>query len=261
MDAALEPYKPMPGVDQTLARHEERIFIPAELRTKPIVECNEPLTIIQRQLPNLICRNILPDTVEVLGSELMLCRAGVLERLREASESIKRCAASGLLPEGSQLIVGYAYRAPEVQEKYFEMAKAHALGKNSKLTPEQVEAEASKIVNAPDVAGHIAGAALDVTIADKNGIELNMGSPSLSLKYETLIPVFAFKDLNAEIHDRRLMLRDAMTSAGFAPFAGEWWHFSFGDRDWAFYYGKPCAIYGATSSAAAKEIIKELSAN
>ncbi|QQR69366.1 MAG: hypothetical protein IPI58_01405 [Alphaproteobacteria bacterium] len=34
-----------------------------------------------------------------------------------------------------------------------------------------------------------------------------------------------------------------MTSVGFAPFDGEWWHFSYGDREWAKYYGRSHAIY------------------
>ncbi len=34
-----------------------------------------------------------------------------------------------------------------------------------------------------------------------------------------------------------------MTAAEFAPFWGEWWHYSFGDCEWATYYEKPNAIY------------------
>jgi D-alanyl-D-alanine dipeptidase len=35
-----------------------------------------------------------------------------------------------------------------------------------------------------------------------------------------------------------------MVAAGFAPFYGEWWHFSYGDREWAAVYGEPAALYG-----------------
>jgi D-alanyl-D-alanine dipeptidase len=35
-----------------------------------------------------------------------------------------------------------------------------------------------------------------------------------------------------------------MTSVGFAPFDGEWWHFSYGDREWAYFYKKKNALYG-----------------
>lgn len=41
----------------------------------------------------------------------------------------------------------------------------------------------------------------------------------------------------------RMLLRKCMTRAGFAPYDAEWWHFSFGDREWAFYYKKSYALY------------------
>jgi D-alanyl-D-alanine dipeptidase len=34
---------------------------------------------------------------------------------------------------------------------------------------------------------------------------------------------------------------------GLAPFDGEWWHFSYGDREWAKYYEEEAAaIYDQT---------------
>jgi D-alanyl-D-alanine dipeptidase len=49
--------------------------------------------------------------------------------------------------------------------------------------------------------------------------------------------------IGKEAWNNRQLLRYVMLSAGFAPFDGEWWHFSYGDREWAFYYKKPYAIY------------------
>jgi len=47
----------------------------------------------------------------------------------------------------------------------------------------------------------------------------------------------------------RMLLREAMMNAGFAPFNGEWWHFSYGDREWAAFYGKPNAIYSQVEAS------------
>ena len=41
----------------------------------------------------------------------------------------------------------------------------------------------------------------------------------------------------------RMLLRAVMMSAGFAPFVGEWWHFSYGDKEWAKYVGNEVAPY------------------
>jgi len=34
-----------------------------------------------------------------------------------------------------------------------------------------------------------------------------------------------------------------MPARGFTNYAGEWWHFSYGDKEWAKYYGEQAAIY------------------
>ena len=40
-----------------------------------------------------------------------------------------------------------------------------------------------------------------------------------------------------------MLLRKIMMQVGFAPYDAEWWHFSYGDREWAFYCKKPYALY------------------
>jgi len=76
---------------------------------------------------------------------------------------------------------------------------------------------------------HNFGAAVDLTVAEKNGRHLDMGThydyfgdlafPRLE---DSLIVV---GDLTQEQVDNRLILRDAMTQAGFSPITTEWWHF------------------------------------
>jgi zinc D-Ala-D-Ala dipeptidase len=38
-----------------------------------------------------------------------------------------------------------------------------------------------------------------------------------------------------------------MVEAGFAPYQLEWWHFSFGDQNWAAYYGLESSLYAAAT--------------
>ena len=76
---------------------------------------------------------------------------------------------------------------------------------------------------------HNFGAAVDLTVAEKNGRHLDMGThydyfgdlafPRLE---DSLVVV---GDLKQEQVNNRLILRDAMTQAGFSPIATEWWHF------------------------------------
>jgi D-alanyl-D-alanine dipeptidase len=76
---------------------------------------------------------------------------------------------------------------------------------------------------------HNFGAAVDLTVAHKNGTPLDMGThydyfgdlafPRLE---DSLIVV---GDLTQEQVENRLILRDAMTQAGFSTITTEWWHF------------------------------------
>ncbi len=81
---------------------------------------------------------------------------------------------------------------------------------------------------------HSFGMAVDLTLIDANGIELDMGTPFDDLTV-TSHPALEEKFLaegvlsNQHIQNRRL-LRDAMNHAGFHGINTEWWHFDCGDR-------------------------------
>jgi len=94
----------------------------------------------------------------------------------------------------------------------------------------------------PSFAGHPTGGAVDVTLAE-NGRELNMGCAITDFSCQDLLSTFA-AGLTDEQKRCRRWLHDLMLTAGFAPFYGEWWHFSYGDREWAAFYSRPQAKYG-----------------
>lgn len=82
---------------------------------------------------------------------------------------------------------------------------------------------------------HSYGMALDVTILDPQGIELDMGTgfdDMTDLSHPALEEGFlaAGKLLEAQVANRRL-LRAAMFGAGFLGINTEWWHFDCGDRE------------------------------
>jgi zinc D-Ala-D-Ala dipeptidase len=82
---------------------------------------------------------------------------------------------------------------------------------------------------------HSFGMAVDVTLVDASGRELDMGTPFDDLT-ERSHPVLERELLArgelAQVHvDNRGMLRDAMLGAGWLGITREWWHFDGGDRD------------------------------
>jgi D-alanyl-D-alanine dipeptidase len=82
---------------------------------------------------------------------------------------------------------------------------------------------------------HSYGMALDITILDEQGRELDMGTgfdDMTELSHPALEEGFlvAGKLTATQVQNRRL-LREAMNQAGFVGIRTEWWHFDCGDRE------------------------------
>lgn len=104
---------------------------------------------------------------------------------------------------------------------------------------------------------HSTGAAVDITLVDLHGNEVDMGSPidELSARSHPDYTKIQLQQSDLEpselsqlqtIHQHRLLLRHIMQVAGFCQNPNEWWHFSLGDQMWAWLQGGDrCAIYGA----------------
>jgi zinc D-Ala-D-Ala dipeptidase len=81
---------------------------------------------------------------------------------------------------------------------------------------------------------HSFGMAVDATLIDAAGVELDMGTPFDDMT-ENSHPakeaqLFADGVLSPLQLANRKLLRDAMQQAGFQSISTEWWHFDFGDR-------------------------------
>ncbi|EKU83732.1 M15 family metallopeptidase [Massilia timonae] len=82
---------------------------------------------------------------------------------------------------------------------------------------------------------HSYGMALDITLLDADGVELDMGTgfdDMTELSHPALEEGFLLAGQLTEhqLANRRL-LREAMLQAGFLGIKTEWWHFDCGDRD------------------------------
>jgi zinc D-Ala-D-Ala dipeptidase len=77
---------------------------------------------------------------------------------------------------------------------------------------------------------HNYGSAIDLTVADASGKALDMGTP-YDFFGELAYPsrekeMLASGKLSQKAYQNRLILRDAMVSAGFMRIEFEWWHFN-----------------------------------
>jgi D-alanyl-D-alanine dipeptidase len=82
---------------------------------------------------------------------------------------------------------------------------------------------------------HSYGMALDITILDEQGRELDMGTgfdDMTELSHPALEEAYlAGGQLTGQQLANRLLLREAMNEAGFVGIRTEWWHFDCGDRE------------------------------
>jgi len=82
---------------------------------------------------------------------------------------------------------------------------------------------------------HSYGMAVDITLADRRGGELDMGTPfddltELSHPAKEAAWLASGQITEAQVANRRV-LRDVMGRAGWQGIPHEWWHFDGGDRD------------------------------
>lgn len=71
---------------------------------------------------------------------------------------------------------------------------------------------------------HNRGAAVDITLIDENGNEIEMGTPYDDF---TERAHYDYEELSDDVKANRKLLRDVMIKFGFEPLETEWWHFDF----------------------------------
>ncbi|MFY7788336.1 MAG: M15 family metallopeptidase [Thermoflexibacteraceae bacterium] len=71
---------------------------------------------------------------------------------------------------------------------------------------------------------HNRGAAVDMTLIDRNGKELDMGTPYDFFGKEAHT---TYTNLPAQVLANRKVLKEIMQSCGFVAISNEWWHFDY----------------------------------
>lgn len=91
---------------------------------------------------------------------------------------------------------------------------------------------------------HSTGGSVDLTLADQNGKELDMGTAFDHFGPEAHPLYYEENDKNETVRQNRRFLCENLTTSGFRNSADEWWHFDYGNQVWAVSKGESRAIYG-----------------
>lgn len=193
---------------------------------------NEPLVSVASYDPTIKAKYIKRDMLPITG-EIIYVRDSVARKLASVEAYLRK--------QGYCLRVVYGYRHPDIQMAYFTKRKDEIAKEKPGISDKDLESYVHNFVAVPDIAGHPTGAAIDATLTTLDGDEVDMGSAIADYSDEDIIKTQTDGLTSEQIKNRKL-LHDAMVSEGFAPFYGEWWHFSYGDREWAAFYEKE-ALY------------------
>lgn len=96
--------------------------------------------------------------------------------------------------------------------------------------PLDIQKKMWKIVSNPEYVAdpkkgsiHNRGGAVDITLVDENGKELDMGTPFDHFGIEAS---HDYENLSDEVKKNRKLLRNGMTRYNFRIFESEWWHYN-----------------------------------
>ena len=166
---------------------------------------------------------------------ISLAREGVAKKLS---------AVQNRLPSGIKLKIIEGFRPIEVQKRIFNEQVESLKKQYPDWVDTKLAEEASLFVAPPEsIPPHSTGGALDLTLVDNTGKELDMGTmlnDDYSEKTYTLS-----NNISQKATENRKILIDAMEVEGFVNYPAEWWHWSYGDQYWAYIRKEPFAVYGS----------------
>ncbi|MBW8705318.1 D-alanyl-D-alanine dipeptidase [Streptomyces sp. MBT84] len=196
----------------------------------PVQDCGEDLVDVRAHALTV------DDRKRDEAGAYALARQGVLTRLLHAQS---------LLPTGVRLLFVEGYRPLSLQRRLFEEYSDELAHAYPDWQPAEVREAASRFVSPPEIAPHSAGAAVDVTLIDHLGRELDMGTRVNASPEESDGACYTdAPGLNDRARANRAALGSALSAAGLINYGTEWWHWSFGDRYWALQTRQPTALYG-----------------
>ena len=152
-------------------------------------------------------------------------------------------AAAQALDNKYRLVIRAGHRPIEVQRRILIDCANDYKVDHPGTSDEDALKHAREFVSDPDMTlpPHVCGAAVDVDILDTSTNKLlYFGS---KINDDTEKSFLWYPNLTQEQKDNRLMLTTSMLEAGLASCMPEWWHFSYGDQIWAWFYGKENSLY------------------
>ena len=217
-------------------------------RSVPIIENGEPV----------VPARLNPERVVVLQQYYLEGIDGALPEAYLREGVFRRfVAAARRLPTGYRMVLLDGWRPVSLQWGLFNAYAQRLRAEHPSVSEVDLRGMASKFVALPSndpacPSPHLTGGAVDCTIVDPDGVMLEMGSDfdetserSASRWIEDRLEAGETLSVwEQTVLCNRRMLHTVMRGAGFTNYPDEWWHFDFGNQNWALLSGAANAFYG-----------------
>jgi D-alanyl-D-alanine dipeptidase len=215
------------------------LLIDPQVLAIPIKECNE-------EMMDLIQQDIIlyGDSPEIPNNhDYTKIRRTLYEKLIEAQS---------YLPKHLKFCVYECYRSLQLQAQLFNQRYKIVQEANPGLEHAQIFKETALLVSptinldgSKNIPPHGAGAAIDLYLIDEENQYVDMGIHPKDWMQDTEGTLSRTDSLKISgiAKEHRIMMSNALNKVDFANYPGEYWHWSYGDRYWAYQKGKAFALY------------------
>ncbi len=168
----------------------------------------------------------------------------------------KLLEAQNRLEKGIYFCLYEGYRSIALQTQLYNNRYKIIQSHHPDWTADQLFDETTKMVSpvinkdgTKNVPPHSTGAAVDVYLINEKGEALDMGiHPADWMDDENdLFSYTASTHISKEAQSNRAKMSKVLSAVGFVNYPTEYWHWSYGDRYWAYHTHQPYALYGSIS--------------
>jgi D-alanyl-D-alanine dipeptidase len=220
------------------------MFLPItnhQVKNLPIDECNDRLVDLNKMNhKRIVPMKAFDQVYDAKYQESGNIREGLYQKLLLLLEH---------LPNNIGIAFFEGYRPLWKQKKYFDKKFKELLQQSEDHDMEKVYAETSKLVSPfiDNIPVHCTGAAIDLTLfsIDNDGTKSLLDMGKFGVIFGSNDQTQTLSDNVTEVQrNNRAILLQATAKAGLVNYGYEWWHYSYGDRAWAYVERKEKAMYG-----------------
>lgn len=202
----------------------------------PVIESGDELQILTPQ-QRLRCRSVYFEQQLNGATDKIYLRSSLIKRLHEVLT---------YLPQQYGLEVLDGWRSISTQMALREQFRSVIIGRHPEYQESEIQVALDQFVANPYrqdmVPPHLTGGSVDVTLFDvETGKTLDMGTEFDSPSHFSYSAALEQSDTQAKYWRRMLIY--CMAAAGLTNLPTEWWHFDYGNQNWAFFSQSPYAIF------------------